>query len=259
MNEETPSPHEQKMIDHLHHIERRLASLQTTMSYIALGPERVLNFVHQDKPIAMYLPDAMTDNIQKFIMEKRHFWEERLLSKALPALTGCRSALDIGANVGNHTLFFACVAGIEKVTAFEPQRHVFGILEKNIELNGLPGVTAINSAVGEKTGSADIAIHRNTSFHGTAYREADDGSVPVISVDEFATDPVDFIKIDVEGMQMSVLRGAEQVLRRDRPKLWIELRRNHNEFGPANEFLESLGVGYRASPLSGDDMLFVAR
>lgn len=250
---------EQVMIDHLHRIERRLAGLQTTMMYMAMGPEQILRFVHQDVRVAMHLPDAMTDNIQRFIMEKRHFWEERMLSKVLPQLQGCRRALDIGANIGNHSLFFHMIAGIAEVTAFEPQAHVHDLLQRNIELNGLTGVKAVRACVGAEEGTAEIHMHRNISFHGTVYRAADEGGVPMIRVDQVAQAPVDFIKIDVEGMQMSVLEGAREVLRRDRPKLWIELRRNHNEFEPANTFLEELDLGYRASPISGDDFLFVAR
>lgn len=236
-----------------------MSALLNTMQFMALGPDHVLRFVHQDRSIAMYLPDAQTDNIQKFIMTKRGFWEERLLSKAKPALDGCRRALDIGANIGNHSIYFSKIAGIEEVTCFEPQEHVFGILRRNIELNDLNNVKAVRAAVGEKQGTADIKMHRNTSFHGTVYHEVPDGDVPVVSIDEITPEPVDFIKIDVEGMQMSVLKGAVEVLRRDRPKLWIELRRNHGEFEPANAFLEDLDLGYRARPISADDILFVAR
>ena len=250
---------EEVMIDYLHKIDRHMAALLTTTQYLALGPEQILRFVHQDRAIAMHLPDAQTDNIQKFIMGKRSFWEERLLTRAKPALDGCRRALDIGANIGNHTIYFSRIAGIEEVTCFEPQEHVFGILQRNIELNDLKNVKAVRAAVGEKQGAADIKMHRNTSFHGTVYHETPDGEVPVVCLDDFATDPIDFIKIDVEGMQMSVLKGAVEVLRRDRPKLWIELRRNHGEFEPANAFLEELDLGYRAQQISADDILFVAR
>ena len=252
---DTPST-EQAMLDVLTRIDKRLANLQTTMTYVAMGADAVAQFVHQDHRIRLWLPDAITDNIQRYIMEKRGFHEEVLLTKARPHLLGCRSALDVGANIGNHTVYFSKVLGIEKIVAFEPQVHVFDILEKNIALNGLVGVVPERKALGTRSGKAQMVLHRNTSFHGTAYRENDEGDIDVYALDDLVQHEVDFIKIDVEGMQMEVLRGAEQLLRRDRPKLWIELRRNHNEFAVADEFLRGLDLGYRSIPLGGDDHLF---
>ena len=256
---EQTSGAETALLDVLTRIDKRMASLQTTLTFMSMGPEAVMQFVYQDHRIRLWLPDAVTDNIQRYIMEKRGFHEEALLTKAKPHLMGCRSALDVGANIGNHTVFFSKVLGIERIVSFEPQAHVFDILTRNIELNDLPGVVAEQKALGEKTGKANMVLHRNTSFHGTAYREADDGDVDVYTIDDLVDEPVDFIKIDVEGMQMSVLRGAEQVLRAHRPKLWIELRRNHNEFAEADEFLRGLDVGYSSTALSGDDHLFAVK
>lgn len=284
---------EQRLADSLHHIAKRLDGMQTTLTYMAMGPRALVDFVHHDVDVVMHLPDAMTDNIQKHIMEKRAFWEEPLLVKVRSHLAGCRLALDIGANIGNHTLYFALVGGAEQVIAVEPQAHVHKILARNIALNGAPA-EAIRAAVGAAPGRARIGLHRHRSFHGTTYRAQENsqdnsqhngadtasstapntvsttasttastiapepGDVALTTVDQIAgTRPVDFIKIDVEGMQMQVLEGATGVLTRDRPKLWVELRRNHNEFEPANTFLESLNLGYRAIPLGGDDILFV--
>ena len=247
---------EERIAESLHHIGRRLDVMQTTLNFMALGPKAVVGFVHDDQDVLMYVPDALTDNIQRFIMERRCFWEESLLVKARSHLVGCRTAIDIGANIGNHTVYFSMVAGMEKVIAVEPQVHVHRILEHNIALNALDGVTTVNAVVGAACGRAEIGLHRHRSFHGTTYRASETGESTMVTVAELAEEPVDFIKIDVEGMQLDVLRGAEGVLRRDRPKLWIELRRNHGEFEPANEYLTSLDLGYRPTPLGGDDVLF---
>ncbi|MEM7210554.1 MAG: FkbM family methyltransferase [Pseudomonadota bacterium] len=248
-----------QVLEALHRLDKRLGALYSLMSMQSLGPDALMRFVHQDREIRFHVPDAVTDNIQRFMMEKRTFWEQRLLDRALPHLRECRTAADIGANIGNHAVFMGLIAGIPEVTCFEPQRYVFGLLQKNLAVNGLEHFKTINSAVGSRVGGADMVLHRNTSFHGTAYRESTDGEFPVTTLDESFPDGIDFIKIDVEGMQMEVLGGAVETLKAHKPTLWMELRRNHNEFEPVNKFLEDLGLGYTASPLGPDDCLFHAR
>ncbi len=73
-------------------------------------------------------------------------------------------------------------------------------------------------------GSLELKFRRETEFIGQAidYNPHALVSVPQVSIDSLALDRVDFIKIDVEGMELDVLRGAEMTLRMCRPRLWIE-------------------------------------
>ncbi|MEL7471048.1 MAG: FkbM family methyltransferase [Pseudomonadota bacterium] len=247
------------VVEAINRLEKKIGSLYTLMSMQSLGPDSRMRFVHQDHEVHFHVPDALTDNIQRYMMEKRTFWEFRLLDKALPRLRECKRAVDVGANIGNHSVYMGLIAGIEDITCFEPQRYVYRLLKRNLEANGLDRIKAVNAAVGSRVGGADMVLHRNTSFHGTAYRESTEGEVPVTTLDESFPDEVDFIKIDVEGMQMSVLEGAVETLKKSKPTLWMELRRNHGEFEPADKFLKDLALGYSASPLGPDDILFYAR
>lgn len=248
---------EQVMIDYLHRIDRTLVSLNQTMAFISMGPDQIKRFSHENHQIAFHLPDAMTDSIQKYIMQRHTFWEDRLLQAVRPHLTGCRNVLDIGANIGNHTVYFSKVTGVEKLTCFEPNPHVFNVLSRNIELNGLTGVIPVNAAVGAQEGAAKL-VNSNVNLGKNAYAEVEGGDLKLVSAEAYADEPIDFMKIDVEGQHMAVLEGCAPVMRRDRPKLWIELRKNHGEFEPANAFIESLDLGYRAQAISPNDFLFSA-
>ena len=89
--------------------------------------------------IAFSLPDAQDDYLQRVILRTRGFYEARLLAMvAALGLVGPQSVVcDIGAKIGNHTVYFAKVMGAAKVLAFEPQAHCHSTLTDNIALNGL--------------------------------------------------------------------------------------------------------------------------
>lgn len=122
-------------------------------------------------------------------------------------------ALDVGASVGNHTLWFAVVCGLE-VHAFEPI--VAEQLRSNIERNGLANVHVHPYALGAHIGAA-TEVRRGTLSVG-------EGGIPVRRLDSLGLLGVSVIKIDVEGMEPQVLAGGEQTIRRDRPVIFAEAR-----------------------------------
>lgn len=89
--------------------------------------------------IAFSLPDAQDDYLQRVILRTGGFYEARLLAMvAALGLVGPQSVVcDIGANIGNHTVYFTKVMGAAKVLAFEPQSYCHATLTDNIALNGL--------------------------------------------------------------------------------------------------------------------------
>ena len=151
--------------------------------------------------------------------------------------------LDIGANIGVHSLWFSALAG-EKgaVHAFEAQRIVFQMLMGNLALNSIENVYAHHAAMGAAAGTLrlpPVDYSRNWNFGGlglidegphpqfapgSAERAAADRgeTVPVITLDGLGLKRVDFIKLDVEGMELDVLRGGCATIERDRPLMQIE-------------------------------------
>src|SRR5882724_6319724 len=89
------------------------------------------------------------------------------------------SVVDVGANLGTHTVFFAHKAGARgAVFAFEPQRVVFQLLCANLALNGLTNVHAYHAAVSRQKGTTsvpDVAYDDAGNFGGVALRHYRDG------------------------------------------------------------------------------------
>lgn len=151
--------------------------------------------------------------------------------------------LDIGANIGVRTLFMSGLAGERgRVHAFEAQRIIFQMLMGNLALNSIENVYAQCAAVGRAAGElalppVDYAKPWNFGgmglvtespdpqfAHGTPERAAADKGekIPVITLDSLDLSRVDFIKLDIEGMEEDVLRGGARTLDRTRPLMQVE-------------------------------------
>lgn len=142
-------------------------------------------------------------------------------------------AYDLGANAGYVTLLLAATVGDEgRVVAFEPDERSIEALEANIELNDLRRVTLVRKAVSDRTGTTTFASYEYSLVgHIIRPNTADDAhlqEVPTVSLDDFVFrqghPPPDFLKIDVEGSEELVLKGAERVLDEIRPALILETR-----------------------------------
>ena len=141
------------------------------------------------------------------------------------------TAFDVGANVGSYSLLLGQWVGPQgKVFAFEPAPDVHAGLVDHIALNRLQGiVTPVNAAVGDRDGLASF-VTSPTKGEGRLAVASDlsPSSVPIVTIDAFCRargiEP-DFIKIDVEGWELSALRGARQTIRRGRGRLalFVEL------------------------------------
>jgi FkbM family methyltransferase len=135
-------------------------------------------------------------------------------------------ALDIGANLGAHTLPLARLVGpTGAVFAFEPQRILFQILCGNVALNEIPNVHVLPVALGRAPGRAKVPAldYRGASnFGGVSLGAAHGEDVPVVPLDQLEVSKAKLIKIDVEGMELDVLAGAKATLARCRPILYVE-------------------------------------
>lgn len=144
--------------------------------------------------------------------------------------------IDVGANVGALTVPLARKVGPRgAVFAFEPQPFVFYVLCGNLALNGLEWANAQRQILGAEPGVTQIAaieyrIPGNFGAYAVPQAEAN-GIIPtaVGPLDAWRLNRCDLIKIDVEGMEKLVVRGAYDTIRRHRPVLWIEAedRPNH--------------------------------
>jgi FkbM family methyltransferase len=142
-------------------------------------------------------------------------------------------AYDVGANAGYLTLVLAKLVGPQgKVFAFEPDPKNFKALESNLERNAMAQVTAVAKAVSSESGTVTFASYEY-SLVGHIAGENTPGDaklhqVAAISLDDFIfvenQPQPSFIKIDVEGAEEQVLRGATRVLQEVRPVILAEVR-----------------------------------
>ncbi len=121
--------------------------------------------------------------------------------------------LDVGANYGDSSIWWAKKFGA-KVVAFEPLNDVFIELEKNINLNSVD-VEAYNVAIGngeEITGKSK----------GGMFSAGSDLKIKTERLDNYSFDRIDLLKIDVEGFEYEVLKGAENTINKFKPRIIIE-------------------------------------
>lgn len=142
--------------------------------------------------------------------------------------------VDVGANIG----LYCCIAADRapaagKVVAFEPVPENLGYLRRNLEGNELAArVVVEEQAVGQASGKIEIyLLEGSTVRHSASAKNVLNSStsitVPTVSLDDYAEQefqgrPIDLLKVDVEGFESAVLRGARRVLHEDKPSLFIE-------------------------------------
>jgi FkbM family methyltransferase len=173
-----------------------------------------------------------TDHIGR-IIATGHWYERDLLNDAARRVTGPGTAVDVGAHIGNHALWFALAVGLH-VVALEPRHSTAVWLTENATANGAD-VRVIAAAAGREKGWASIVPPRPGNS-GTAGIRFDGGDVPVTTIDELALTDVKLLKIDVEGVAVDVLAGAQQLLTDQSPVVYAE--------GDRDEIAAALPEGY---------------
>ncbi len=172
-------------------------------------------------------------------------------------------AIDCGANIGVHTIEWAkFMHGWGKVIAFEAQERIFYALAGNITLNNCFNARAIWAAVGEQNGEIDVPqpdYFQPSSFGSLEIRESPSNEnigqiidrtaayaqkTPLTRLDDIGIERVDFLKIDIEGMELEALHGAAQLIEKHRPYMLIE--KIKSDEAALTHFLEE--CGYRVLP-----------
>jgi FkbM family methyltransferase len=160
------------------------------------------------------------------------------------------SMVDVGANTGNHTLFFAAFMQAEAVTPIEPLPRAVAAIRAMVRENRLGNVdlSLLGCALGRARGALRPVLSQTAGLGATHFEVDASGTVPVAPLDELITGRVDFIKIDAEGMEMQVLAGAAGTIAVQHPLLYVEVV---DEGVP--EFMQWVdGNGYRVEKLFSD-------
>lgn len=140
--------------------------------------------------------------------------------------------LDIGANIGLMTIPFSKMVGNNgNVISFEPQPEIYHILCGNIAINNLYNVKTNNIAVGSNKNPIylpKIDYTKSNNFGGISLLDKGEIEITQITLDDLSFDKLNLIKIDVETMELRVLRGAYYTIKKHRPFLYVENDRFEN-------------------------------
>jgi FkbM family methyltransferase len=167
---------------------------------------------------------------------ERHGGEYQLnrYTDALPYFKRRRTALDIGAHVGMYSR--QMVKDFVAVHAFEPVADNYRCLNRNVRnTNMIPYACAVGAT--QATCRAYGGKGKSVSWRMIPDAE---GGIQVLTIDSFDIHGVDFIKIDVEGMEYDALLGAEKTILRDKPVILIEEKFDAER--RASAYLISLGM-----------------
>ncbi|NEN92798.1 MAG: FkbM family methyltransferase, partial [Okeania sp. SIO3H1] len=139
--------------------------------------------------------------------------------------------VDIGANTGNHLVYFAKFIQAAKVIPIEFHPEIIAALKRHISINQVSNIdlSKLGYALGKNSGKSFIKEHPAKDLCLT---EIDDNIINgqelvVVPLDEIITEKVDFIKMDVQGKEIDVLEGAKNLISSYRPDMLVEIAKNH--------------------------------
>jgi FkbM family methyltransferase len=145
-------------------------------------------------------------------------------------LTANSNVLDVGANIGTHSVYFSKKCNQGNVIAIEPQIYIFEILAANLILNECLNAVPVHAGASSKEGVVKMVNFNPVVDHRINYGEfkvnnnSDRGiHTNIIPLDAYASlNTFNLIKIDVEGLEVDVLNGATKILKEHKPFLYIE-------------------------------------
>ncbi len=173
----------------------------------------------------MYLPYRQTDFIQKIIANTGKPYEIEMLEDMLQRTKENDLILDIGTNIGNHAICLA--ANGRKVCGFEANPKMFELAQVNVALNQLQNRVQIHCCgISDKEERAAFGAEIPSNFGAMRLQQIQDGGIICHRLDDFNfNEPIAMIKIDIEGMEDKALRGAKNLIDKNRPILYLEAQK----------------------------------
>jgi FkbM family methyltransferase len=204
--------------------------------------------------IKLYLPTGVFDLIEQDILQNRSFfhYESLEMTRQYIQMRG-DVVLDIGAYLGNHTVYYYKICGAAKIHCFEPLPSSFHALARNVQINNVDAVLH-NCGLGSTHHQARAAINfRN--FGGTSLISDEDGPITIKPLDSCNLPRFTFMKIDVEGMAPEVLLGGRETILKYKPNIVVEA------FPPEFDRVDGIlqGLGYAKQAQTADDFVYFPR
>lgn len=194
----------------------------------------------------MYAPNHRTNLIEKIVSITKKPYEYEMLRTMAEDLEQInpnkdKAILDVGMNIGNHALFFAALG--YKVIGIEANPKMSQIAKKSVEINGFEDkIKIIEQGVSDKDELLYFKEELPSNFGAMHLEESGIGEqIKCGRIDELEiNEPICLIKMDIEGMEAKALRGAKDLISKNKPRIYIESQLISN-FNTNAKILENLG------------------
>ena len=165
---------------------------------------------------------GLTDLPYVYLPLARGKWYEEAFLEHIRSLDLVGAYVDVGAHLGTHTLWCAMLCRSTVVHAIEPVARYADVVERNVAANGLEGRVVVHRVgVSDHAGLATNYLSREHQLGFVSDAEPVSETFQTVRLDELVPRPVVLIKLDIEGMELAALRGAERLLE-DRPVVFAE-------------------------------------
>ncbi len=182
-----------------------------------------VEFEHHGKKVRFYIFNPFDLAQRRYL--KGEFSESDELAFLETWVGPGASIVDVGAYVGNHVVYCSRFLRPSRLTVFEPDPEAIDVLRRNLAANRIEGVDLSFLGVAAADAQRRYELVRNASrAYGSArLKRAPDGAIKSARLDDLIEPPLDFIKIDVAGMGLEVLAGAQHIIEAAQPKIMIEI------------------------------------
>lgn len=260
-------------------IERFMSRLGDDISrdsYAVFLRQRIMASIFDDSPICYpVLPPAKTASwrrlrenqkysfpilrgvsqeiLEKIFYKYIYIYEQYAIQGIVEARKG-DTVIDVGAFIGDTACYFSGKVGSDgKVLSFEISPDSINFAKENMRINGCHNVHIIQYALSDKTGSLRLSLNGIDASSNSVMENTDSSKYPTdtvkcITLDEFckeSQEKVDFIKADIEGAEMSMLKGAKHTIAKFAPVCAICLYHKENDFWEIPQYLESIRPDYQ--------------
>lgn len=194
-----------------------------------------------------FVLNSRDDHIQN-VIRSGSFYELEELELIADLANNPRRILDVGANIGNHSLYFAHRFNAEITIPVEPNRRVVPLLRANLGLNWHPSfdLSLVGFGLSDREATGTSHIKSESNLGGARLMVDVKGDVPIVTADSaLAGLSFDLIKIDVEGMENQAISGMAGILARSDALVFVEVLLSNIDATIGQ--MSHLGYAYRES------------
>lgn len=228
-----------EFIESMHNYHINLKSISeeignTEIEKIEIIKNKVLFYVKSPGKLKPSIFDVDLEDKREPPIEAFNFcaYEDQDSKMIIKLAKNCKIIFDIGANIGWYSIQFALYES-KIIYAFEPVKSIFQKLEQNIKLNALNNIYSFNVGLSDKNMEAEIYYDPNltgaSSLKGLNKNYIEKIKCNFLKLDDFlyenSVSKVDFLKIDVEGNELNVIKGGLNCIKSNKPILFLELLR----------------------------------